>query len=42
MCSALINYGVDDDITLAAALLHDVLALWSLTTKANIERMSAK
>ncbi|MGN9154682.1 HD domain-containing protein [Bariatricus sp. HCP3S3_E12] len=25
VCSTLINYGVDDDITLAAALLHDVL-----------------
>lgn len=25
VCSTLINYGVEDDITLAAALLHDVL-----------------
>lgn len=25
VCSTLINYGIDDDITLAAALLHDLL-----------------
>lgn len=25
VCSTLINYGIDDDVTLAAALLHDVL-----------------
>lgn len=25
VCSTLINYGIDDDITLAASLLHDVL-----------------
>lgn len=25
VCSSLINYGVDDDITLAASLLHDVI-----------------
>ena len=25
VCSTLISYGIDDDVTLAAALLHDVL-----------------
>lgn len=25
VCSTLVNYGIDDDVTLAAALLHDVL-----------------
>lgn len=25
VCSTLINYGIDDDTTLAAALLHDLL-----------------